>query len=194
MAARQGDAEEADRLYEESIATFRELGDDFGVAHVTAKLAQSARRRGDRASARARYADAIAIHERTGDRQAEARMSASLGDLAAEEGDFVEAQRLYQASVAIRGALGDQVGLAAALERLAGVAEDRPLRAASLLGGAQAIRDRIGAPLSPANITRVERFLADLADSAGNDAVRAAFSEGRASSWQSMLERAARSD
>ncbi len=194
VAARQGDADEADRLYEESIATFRDLGDDFGVAHATARLAQAARRRGDRAAARARYAEAIAIHERTGDRQAEARMSASLGDLAAEEGDFGEAQRLYQASVAIRGALGDQVGLAAALERLAGVAEDRPLRAASLLGAAQAIRDRIGAPLSAANVTRVERFLANLADTAGADAVRHAFSAGRAASRQSMLERAATRD
>ncbi len=190
VAARQGDAEEADRLYEESGATFRELGDEFGVAHATAKLAQSARRRGDRATARERYAEAISIHERVGDRRGEARMRASLGDLAAEEGDLAEAERLYQANVAIRGALGDQLGVAAGLERLAGVAEDRPLRAAALLGAAHGIRDRVGAPLSATNAARVERFLADLGALHGADAISAAFAEGRSASWQAMLERA----
>jgi predicted ATPase/class 3 adenylate cyclase len=194
VAARQGDAAEADRLYAEAIATFRELNDDFGVAHATAKLAQSARRRGDRATARDRYREAIVIHQRTGDRQAEARMSSSLGDLAAEEGDFVEAQRLYQQSVAIRGALGDRIGVAAALERLAGISEDRPVRAAALLGGAQGIRDQVGAPLSLANATRVDRFLDELGTMIGAEAVRDAFNEGRVASWPAVLERAARRD
>ncbi len=194
VAARQGDAPEADRLYAESISTFRELGDDFGVAHATAKLAQSARGRGDRATARERYREAIAIHQRTGDRQAEARMSASLGDLAAEEGDLGEAERLYQQSVAIRGTLGDRIGVASALERLAGVTEDRPARAAALLGAAEAIRERAGAPLSPANATRVQRFVAGLGEAVGAEAVRDAFNEGRADSWPAVLERAAQRD
>ena len=194
VVARQGDAEEADRLYAESIAAFRALGDDFGTAHATASLAQAARRRGDRATARAQYAAALAIHERTGDRRAEARLSALLGDLASEEGDAAEAERLYQHAVATRGALGDRIGVAQALERLAGAAEDRPERAAALLGGAEAIRAEVGVPLSAANARRVEQFLDGLGAGGGSQAVRLSFAAGRAASWQTVLDRAARRD
>ncbi|HET7685308.1 MAG TPA: tetratricopeptide repeat protein [Candidatus Limnocylindria bacterium] len=194
VAARQGDAEEADRLYAESIEVFRSIGDDFGTAHAMASLAQAARRRGDRATARQQYRAALEIHERTGDRRAEARLSALLGDLAAEEGDQAEAEHLYQHAVAVRGALGDRVGVAHALERLAGIAEDRPERSAALLGAADAIRTTVGAPLSPANARRVEQFLTELGAAAGPEAIRAAFAAGRASSWQAVLDRAARRD
>lgn len=194
VVARQEHAEEADSFYAESIETFRSLGDEFGTAHAMASLAQAARRRGDRATARRQYRAALEIHERTGDRRAEARLSALLGDLAAEEGDNAEAERLYQHAVAIRGTLGDRVGVAHALERLAGVAEDRPARAAALLGGADAIRAMVGVPLSPANARRVDQFLSELGARAGSDTVRAAFAAGRAASWQAVLDRAAGRD
>jgi hypothetical protein len=48
--------------------------------------------------------------------------------------------------------------------------------------------------LSAANVARVERFVGDLAEAAGAEAVREAFSKGRASSWHAMLERAATTD
>ena len=194
VVARQGDADEADRLYAESIEAFSALGDDFGTAHAMASLAQAARRRGDRATARAQYSAALAIHERTGDRRAEARLSALLGDLAAEEGDAGEAERLYQHAVATRGALGDRVGVAQALERLAGAAEDRPERAAALLGGAEGIRAEVGLPLSAANARRVDQFLEGLGAVSSPQAVRGAFAAGRATSWQAILDRAARLD
>ena len=194
VATRQGDAGEADSLYAESIETFESIGDRWGVAHATGKLAQAARRRGDRATARDRYRDAIAMHMQTGDRHGTARLTASLGDLAAEDGDLGEAEHLYQETLAIRGELGDRVGVANALERLSGVAEDRPLRAATLMGAASAIREKVGARLSPAAAQRVEGYLVDLGRAAGPGAVAEAVAQGRAASWDAVLQRGARSD
>jgi predicted ATPase/class 3 adenylate cyclase len=194
VAARQGDDAEADRLYAESAESFQAIGDRWGMAHATAKLAQAAQRRGDLGTARGKYREALVIHEQTDDRHAQARVTARIGDLAVAEGDFSEAERLYQRSIAVRGALGDRVGVAAVLERLAGISEDRPLRAAVLLGAADAIRAAVGAPLSAANAGRVEQFLAELGNSIGQPEVRSAFAEGRAASWRAILDRAARTD
>ena len=194
VAARQGDADEADRTFTESIEAFKMLGDRFGVAHATTKLAQAARRRGDRVAARARMREALAIHEEIGDRHGAARLSATLGDLAAEDGDEPEAERMYRMSLAIRGELMDRVGAASVLERLAGVCDDRPLRAATLLGAADALRDQAGAPLSPASQRTVEEFLDKLGRRAGIEAVAAASRAGRAASWEAILERGAASD
>jgi hypothetical protein len=117
-----------------------------------------------------------------------------LADLAAVDGDLREAERLYQQSIAIRGALGDRVGVATVVERLAGITDDRPQRAAVLLGAAEAIRDAVGARLSSGNALRVEQFLTELGTVIGPQAVRAAVAEGRSASWQAVLERAARTD
>ncbi len=194
VAGRQGDAEEADRLYAESIEAFRSIGDQWGVAHATAKLAQAARRRGDRAAAREHYAEAIAMHLRTGDRHGTARLTASMGDLSAEDGDLPAAEHLYQEALAIRGQLGDRAGVANLLERLAGVAEDRPIRAATLLGAAGALREAAGATLPPPSAARVAQYLVDLGRAAGPEAVAAAAAQGRAASWETVLARAAASD
>ncbi len=194
VAVRQRDDEEADGLYVESVRAFEAIGDRWGVAHATAKLAQAAQQRGDGATARANYREAIAIHEVTGDRHAQARLLALLADLAGADGDFREAEGLYQQSIAIRGALGDRVGVAAVLERLAGITDDRPRRASMLLGAAEAIRNEAGAHLSSANTARVQQFLAELGASIGHETVQAGLVEGRAASWNAVLERAAHSD
>jgi predicted ATPase/class 3 adenylate cyclase len=194
VAARQGEAQEADRLYAESIEMFRDIGDEWGVAHATAKLAQTARRRGDRATARERYREAIVMHLQTGDRHGTARLTASLGDLSAEDGDLADAEQLYQETLAIRGQLGDRIGVANVLERLAGVAEDRPLRAATLLGAAAAIREIVGARLSGPSAERVDGYIAELGRAADPTAVADAVAAGRAASWDAVLERGARRD
>jgi tetratricopeptide (TPR) repeat protein len=194
VAARQGEAQEADRLYAESIEMFRDIGDEWGVAHATAKLAQTARRRGDRATARERYREAIVMHLQTGDRHGTARLTASLGDLSAEDGDLADAEQLYQETLAIRGQLGDRIGVANVLERLAGVAEDRPLRAATLLGAAAAIREIVGARLSGPSAERVDGYIAELGRAAEPTAVADAVAAGRAASWDAVLERGARRD
>ncbi|HEU5326029.1 MAG TPA: tetratricopeptide repeat protein [Candidatus Limnocylindria bacterium] len=194
VAARQGQPDEAERLYAESITAHDALGDRFGVAHATAQLAGLVRRRGDRDRASALLRQALAIHSETGDRRAEARIHQNLGDLAAEAGDYATAEREYQWSLAIRATLGARVGIAAALERLAGVAEDRPERAALLLGAAGALRDEIGTPLGAENRRRVEEFVAQLMTARGEAPIRRALAEGRMSPLAVVLDRAARRD
>ena len=194
LTAGMGEADEAERLFAESIHLFEELGDRWGVAHASTRLAQAARRRGDLETARVRFEDALTIHRQADDRHGEARVLAHLGDVTADRGEHVGAEALYQLSLALRTQLGDRIGMATVLERLAGVSEDRPERAAALLGGAEAIREGIGAPRSAAAAARVDQFLAGLHRSRGAEAVRGALDEGRRATLSQILARAAGKD
>jgi predicted ATPase/class 3 adenylate cyclase len=194
LTSRMGDAAGADRLFAESIALLEKLGDRWGVAHASTRLAQAARRRGDLETARVRFEDALSIHRQASDRHGEARVLAHLADVAADGGDQASAESLYRESLALRTQLGDRIGIATVIERLAGVSEDRPERAAALLGGAEAIRDGIGAPRSAAAAARVDQFLAGLHRTSGAETVRRALDEGRRSTLSQTLARAAGRD
>ena len=194
LTARMGETDEAARLFSESIGLFEETGDQWGVAHASSRLALAARRSGDLDTARERFEAALAVHRSFGDRHAEARILANLADVAADGGDLAEAERLYQESLALRTELGDRVGMASVIERLAGVAEDRPERAAALIGGAAALREAIGAPLSTAGVARVDQFLAGLHRAIGERPVEEAVAAGRSATLAATLARAAGRD
>jgi hypothetical protein len=82
-----------------------------------------------------------------------------LGTVAYAQGDAGRATALYEESLALRRELGDKHGLAESLEGLAGmaVAQQQLERAARLLGAAAALREAIGAPLSPRERVRYDR-------------------------------------
>ncbi len=176
-AAREG-ASDADGLYAEAIAALEKQGDDWGIAHATARLARLARGRGDLRGAATRLAEALELNRRLADTRGEAQNLASLGDVTADGGDITAAEAHYRASLVLRSQLGDRGGMASVLERLAGTAEDRPERAAVLIGASQGLRLAIGAPLSPAGMARVDQFLAGLHDAIGREAIDRARARG----------------
>jgi predicted ATPase/class 3 adenylate cyclase len=180
VLARHGDPAEADALYARAIDIFDALGDSWGKAQATARLALAARQRGEPAVARTRYEEARDLYRQMADGRGEARMLVGLGDLADAAGDADTAQSHYRSALTLRHRLGDMVGTAGALERLAGIAADRPDRAARLIGASMALRESIGAPLSPNARDELERFLASLEGDGGSEAVRAALGAGRA--------------
>ena len=107
-------------------------------------------------------------------------MLVGLADLSAEANDTVSAEAHYREALAIRHRLGDRTGTAGALERLAGNAEEDPERSARLIGAAMALRESIGAPLSAAARSELDRFVAGLAQRIGDGAVATALDAGRA--------------
>ncbi|HYI67917.1 MAG TPA: tetratricopeptide repeat protein [Candidatus Limnocylindrales bacterium] len=187
LTARQGDDVEADDLYAQSIQTFETNGDLWGMAHATSRLALVSKRRGDLAAARSRYQDAMALYRRIGDRRAEARMLAGLGDVSSEEGDVPGAAASYRESLTLRSQLGDRAGIAAMFERLAGIAEADPERAARLLGMAGGLREAIGAPLSTAATAELDQFVTGLTRKVGADAFEGAMAEGRRASLRAAI-------
>jgi DNA-binding SARP family transcriptional activator len=124
--------------YELDVATFTAL--------LTACESHTHRRLGHCSSCVARMERAVALYR--GDFLAEL----DVGDSAPfEEWQLLHRERLYQRALDALAHLADYYGIAAGLEALAGVARvgSQPERAARLFGAATALREAIGAPLSP---------------------------------------------
>src|SRR4030088_940758 len=111
-----------------------------------------ARDQGDSAAARTLYEQGLAIFRDLGDRWGIAGTLADLGSLAREQGDYPTAGSRYRESIRIFQELDHKRGIARLLECFACSAAvqldaERSLR---LAAAAAALRQNIGAPLTPA--------------------------------------------
>ena len=94
-----GEDDTARRLWEESLAVFRELDDEPGQAVLLHRLAISAQRRGDLVGARELVDASHLIHERSGNRWGQAQTLGTLGAIARDDGDERRAFELLGASL-----------------------------------------------------------------------------------------------
>lgn len=192
-------------LIEESLALFREVNDERGIASALSDLGVMAAAEGDLPSARALQEQSRTIAEDRGHKRVLARCLERLGDLAARRGDYESAASLHRQCLALRRDLGDRQRIATSLERLAGVTADEPTaaakgtapahnceRAARWLGAAEALRERLGAPLPPAERPEYERRVSLLRDRLDAPVFAAAWAEGRAMPLEEVMDDAAR--
>ena len=148
MARDQGDAATARSLYEQSLATFRELGDRWGIAGCLADL----------------------------------------GNLARDQKDYGAAHSLYGGSIRIFQELEHKRGIARLLECFAcsAAAQLKPERSLRLAGAAAALRQALGAPLTPADQAKLEGSLEPARELLANTAGATAWMEG----WVTPVEKA----
>jgi non-specific serine/threonine protein kinase len=125
LARNQGDRPEARELYEESLAIYRKLGEQKGIALALNNLGGLAREQGDYVAAWALYEDSLAISRDMGDRRGIARTLHNMGLSARDHGDYAAAQVLLQESLETLRKLGDPYGVAQSLSSLGALAESR---------------------------------------------------------------------
>ena len=98
-----GDFEEGTRWHELSLAEFRRLGDEAGIAHVLFRLAVEANRAGDSDRARALCGESMSLHPTT---WGQAEVLDLLGTIAFHEGRGDEALDLLEESARLAGEAG----------------------------------------------------------------------------------------
>jgi predicted ATPase/DNA-binding CsgD family transcriptional regulator len=174
----QGKHAEALPLLEESLKLYRELEDRQGIAGVLHLLRVA---QGDPATARALCEESLNICREIGDKRGMARGLIGLGEVALGQGDPATARAAYEESIAMFRELGDRWFLAVSLDGLAGVvaAEGQFVRAARLLGTAEALLEVIGAPLPLHCRPAHERTLAALRARLDEETFAVAWAEGR---------------
>jgi predicted ATPase/serine/threonine protein kinase len=184
----QGDFEHAGSLYAECLAIFQGLEDRAGVAWSLNYQGDVAREQGDRAGALALYEQALAIFREINDRWGIAGTLADLGTLASEQRDSAAAHALYRESLRIFQELEHKRGTARLLECFAcsAAAEFQAERSLRLAGAAAALRQNIGAPLTPAEQAKLEAVLDPARQSLSNTASALAWLEG----WDMPVEKA----
>jgi predicted ATPase/class 3 adenylate cyclase len=187
----QGDTLTARRLSEKSLAIRRELGDRRGVAHSLNNLGDVDYYQSDYPAARARHEESLAIRRELGDRSGIAHSLNNLGNVVYVQGDYSAAWALYEESLAISAELGERRAIAYSLEGLAGVASalGSSLRAASIWGAAERLREDIGSPLRPNERPCYDRRVAGARTALKDDAAfDRAWQAGRAFTREEAIE------
>jgi len=188
MVTLQGDYARARSLYAECFSIFRGLGDRTGVAWSLNHQGDVARDQGDSAAARELYEQGLVIFRELGDRWGIAGTLADLGTLAREQQNCPAALALYRESLRIFHELGHKRGIARLLECLAcsAAAQFEAQRSLRLAGAAAALRQNIGAPLTPAEQHKLDAILDPTRKALTNTAGATAWLEG----WALPVEKA----
>ena len=184
----QGDYLRARSLYAECLSIFRGIGDWTGVAWSINYQGDVARDQGDCGAARTLYEQGLAIFRELGDRWGIAGTLADLGSLARDQRNFLTAHSLYRESIKIFQELEHKRGIARLLECFACSAADQldAERSLWLAGAAAALRQNIGAPLTPAEQAKLEATLDPARQAMTNTASATAWLEG----WAMPVEKA----
>jgi tetratricopeptide (TPR) repeat protein len=143
------------------LSIFRESKDRTGIAWSLNYQGDVARDQGDVESARSLYEEGLETFRELGDRWGIAGSLADLGNLARDRENYDVAESFYRESMGIFQALGHKRGIARVLECFACCAAARrlPARSLRLAGAAAALRQTIGAPLTPSEQAKLERGL-----------------------------------
>ena len=186
----QGDNTHARALYAQCLSIFRGLGDRTGVAWSMDYQGDVARDQGDTAAARTLYEQGLAIFRELDDRWGIAGTLADLGSLAREEGNYPGAQSMYRESIKLFRELDYKRGIARVLEcfACAAAAQLQAERTLRLAGAAAALRQNIGAPLTPGEQTRLEASLQLARQALTETAGVMAWSEGGALPVEKAVE------
>jgi predicted ATPase/DNA-binding winged helix-turn-helix (wHTH) protein len=184
----QGDYTRALSLSAECLAIFQGLGDRTGVAWSLNYQGDVARDQGDSAAARTLYEQGLEIFRDLNDRWGIAGTLADLGTLAREQQDCLAAHSLYKESLRIFRELDHKRGIARLLECYAcsAAAQLQAERSLRLAGAASALRQNIGAPLTPAEHAKLEAILQPARQALTKTASATAWLEG----WDTPFEKA----
>lgn len=146
LAFGKGDLARAVELFEESLALYRESGDEDGVAIVLVQLGQIARTRGEHSRAVALSDEGLALSRKLGDHMGAAIALNTLGCVERERGDAESAIARHKESLALFVDLGHDRGVAYTLTNLglAALGRGEFERALALHEESLALYERLG--------------------------------------------------
>jgi predicted ATPase len=181
----QHDLDRADSLLQESTRLFRQIGERWGLSNTLESNAAVALRQGSFERAQALLKEGLALQQEVnypfGWVHVFNRLGRAVYDARAQA-DVDRETALLAECLALAQAVDHPWGMADSLRWLAEqvMAQGQPLRAARLLGAAEALREASGTPLPPYPFRSYERVLADLKSALGPASFDVAWAEGRA--------------
>jgi predicted ATPase len=180
VARVQGRLHEARARYVEAAAIFAELGDRLSHAWAINHEGDAAREQGRPDAAASLYERALATFRALENDWGIGTSLADLGAIARQRGDYAAAGRLYREALHSFVRLDHRRGIARLLESLACLAaeEGRAEHGLLLAAAASVLRDRVGAPPSPAVQSELQRSLGAMRQALGLEAARRVWREG----------------
>lgn len=117
-----GDDETAWQWQEESLALYRAVDDQWGMAQALNALGNLRQGRGNYAEARPLYRESLEMRRQIGDRRGEALALHNLGNLTYALGEYEAATQLFRDSMVIKEELSDRRGIGYSLNNLGYIA------------------------------------------------------------------------
>lgn len=119
LASTQNDYDRTETYCRQSLALFREMGDQPGTALSLYLLSVVPWMKGDSTTGRSLAQEALLLFRAMGDKERVAWSLSTLGLLDVQEGMYDSARALYEESLSVHRELGDKRGIAATLLHLA---------------------------------------------------------------------------
>ena len=172
--------DEARGLLDEAVATFRRIGDRWGLAFALSTRGQLALREGDAADAAALHGEALAAADEMENDHLRAQLLDLLGLDAVAVGDLAGARSRFAAAAQVHSRLLDQEGSAYCLDGFAGIAlaQGRPEVAARLVGASRHAREVVGVAIWPGMRPLADAMVAAVRGALGEPAFARATAEG----------------
>jgi predicted ATPase/DNA-binding CsgD family transcriptional regulator len=189
----QGDLEQARLLFQESRKLHQEAGNIRSVAISLMTLGQAAMQAGDFAEAGRCFEESRQLSVQTDDRQRVGQALYYLSRVARFQQQTQLSQRRLLESLTIFAHLENRFQMAACLEALAGLAVLHPQhharlqQAACWLGGAEALRQAIDAPVPETALPEYQETVSRLRSLLGEVPFAAAFAQGKRLSLEQVL-------
>jgi non-specific serine/threonine protein kinase len=191
----QDDYEGAKALSEESLSLSREVGDKRHIAFALSYLGKVMLSQGDHGSAAEMFEESLALFREVGEKVSIAGLLYDLAAVALRQGDYGRAAALYEEGLDLSREIGikrDMIksDIAGCIEGFAVVAgaQGEQERAARLFGAAEALREAINYPLSPADRPLYDRSVAAVRARLGEEAFREAWEEGRRMTMEEAVQ------
>ncbi len=192
-AAAQGDLDRAARLATEALTRWRTLAESgWRTGETLCLLGYIASLRGEPGRAEALFAEGLEAARATGSDVLVAGVLEALGTCARERGDQrLAATRTAESLSLVRRGI-DMMTILLCLKSLGAVAAavGRAEAAARLFGAAEALRDRFGVDLTPAERRRLDHAIAPARTRLTEATFAAAWAAGRALPWEQAVEEA----
>jgi len=190
LAQGRGDYAAARALFTESLEIHREIGPPLGEAANLAGLGNVAFLLGDYVTSRLLYEESLTLRRKLGDTWGIALSLFGLAKTIRLLGDPATARALHIESLTLQRKLDDRLSIAASLDALATLAQhaghnDQAVR---LWGAASALREAIGARLSPDSAAELEAEIAAMQQSMDKAAFDAAWEAGREMAMEEAIE------
>jgi predicted ATPase/class 3 adenylate cyclase len=189
IALARGDFNESQKLFGRLKERMQNASVSFQAGMALLAMGYDERFQGHPEIAKQHFEEGLRIFSQVRHKAFKNVMTSELGHIARTTGDIAQAKRIYRETLPRFQDLGNRPAIAHQLECFAFIAiVEEPQRAAKLFGAAEALRERIDAPMTDPERIEYDQSVARLRSMLHGAEVNALWAEGRALTMEQAIE------
>jgi tetratricopeptide (TPR) repeat protein len=190
VSAKKGDESEKEKYLGKLREKVREMPRSFQVSMFLLGMGMDERIRGNYNAARKIFEEGLEVFRRLHSRNFILVMRSELGHVERQTGNLTQARLIYQETIKGWQELGNRAAVAHELECFGFLAihNEEPQRAVKLFGAAEALREKIQAPMTDFEQVEYDQFVARLRSILAEAEFIMLWAEGRAMTMEQAIQ------